>query len=88
MKDHIWEKEKVTIKSLPPAFSPGWEFWKCKECKASGGPVQKGDTKPKWEPFLAGTTLIDLSADCDKAKKAIGEYWEKYPASEPFAAEG
>lgn len=85
MKPHNWEKEIVTIRTASPISS---QFWKCKECKASGGPVQPDAIKPAWGAFLAGTNLIDLSDDCDEAKKAIAEYWKKYPANEPFRAEG
>ncbi len=80
IKDHAWEKETVTV------HSSSIDFWKCVKCKASGGPVKSGASVPVWGPFLAGTNLIDLPDDCDEAKKKIAEYWEKYPANEPFVS--
>lgn len=81
MKEHVWEKEAEIVKA---PTNIAFYFWKCKECGASGGPVRLKTAKPEGSLFLAGAGLVDLPDDCGEAKKLIAEYWEKYPASEPF----
>ncbi len=77
MKDHDWKIEEIT--------TPGPKYyWICRTCGSSGGPSflpweQLEVKRPKWEPFLAGTPLVELPKDCNKAKEEIDEFIKTYP---------
>lgn len=77
--DHDWKIEG-------PTGGPGPQYyWICRSCGSSGGPSflpweQLEVKRPKWDPFLAGTPLIELPIDnCGEAKKRIDAFVEKYP---------
>lgn len=82
MIEHDWKIEEVT--------TPGPKYyWVCRNCGSSGGPSflpreQLEIKKPKWEPFLAGTPLINLPQDCEEARKQIDDFvrispvWKEY----------
>lgn len=68
MIEHDWEIE--TIDGGPAGVA---DFYKCKNCFASGGPVGWNWRK---RPFLAGEGL-QLSQDCSEAVRQIQEYYER-----------
>lgn len=78
MREHTWQIEELVC-SIDTSY-----FWLCRVCGSSGGPAPTPDkrtetSKPLWTPFLAGTPIIGVSDDCDRAKKSIDDYIEKYP---------
>lgn len=76
---HNWVIEEVANKG--PKF-----YWVCRNCGSSGGPVWgKEDLEPSWEPFLAGTPLVNISNDCAKARNQIDEFIAMYPAWKGYA---
>lgn len=72
MTEHKWEIELIECQI------DNGEFWICRECGASGGPVGDGSEKPypgawppsRLTPFLAGAGA-KLSLDCDEAKQQV-----------------
>lgn len=68
LKSHTWEVEEVD--GGPVGVG---EFWICRPCGASGGPVFGQPEEPHWVPFLAGEDL-HLSYDCEVAKLQVDEH--------------
>lgn len=78
-KPHKWEVIKVD--ATDAGLDIG-EFWQCFECGSSGGPTGWGNGRPGsylGGGFLSGTSLTNLSDDCDDARSDIDAYLSKYP---------
>lgn len=67
MKNHTWEEEYVDGGHVDG------DFWICRRCGASGGPVFSGLKPPTFAPFLADGSGLKVGYDCNKAKVLIEE---------------
>jgi len=64
---HAWVIEAVDGGQLGRA-----DYWVCRRCGASGGPVVASREYPSWPPFVAGRgTRTPLSQDCAEAARQI-----------------
>lgn len=63
MKRHNWIKEYIDAGHIDG------EFWICADCDASGGPTLYDP--PKWKPFYANGSGLQLSDDCIVSKEMI-----------------
>ncbi len=78
MSTHTWE-----IEEIDGGVAGKGDFYICKACGASGGPVWGAkDTPPSMAPFLSGTG-IKLGFDCEVAASKV----TKYKAQQVKAAE-
>lgn len=73
MKNHEWVMEEIDGGHVGSA-----DFWKCKNCGASGGWVN-GKNPPTMPPFLADGSGLKLSNDCDEAQKEIQRHSKLSP---------
>lgn len=74
MKAHKWEIEEVDGGPVGTE-----DFWICRQCGASGGPVcytdgTKHEPPPSFEPFLADGSGLKLTHDCEESLKMIQDY--------------
>lgn len=65
MTEHVWETEDVDGGHLGVE-----DFYICRRCGASGGPVVFGPP-PTLSPFYADGSQLEVSDDCDEAVKQI-----------------
>lgn len=81
---HLWQIERLKVERAETTKPHLLHFWVCRKCGSSGGrsphPEEQLEVSaPTGMLFLAGTPLIDLSKNCEEAKKTIDTYVEKYP---------
>ena len=74
MKKHTWVTEEVNGGHLGVD-----DFWICKECGASGGPVMWDRKGPSFDPFLADGSGLQVGDDCEKAKVLIEQRRKNTP---------
>lgn len=65
MTEHVWEIEEVNGGHLGAE-----DFYICRRCGASGGPVVFG-APPTFVPFYADGSQLEVSDDCEEALKQI-----------------
>lgn len=86
---HDWKMEGKFINERE--FKEFRHYWICRNCGSSGGPVplpapeEVKILNPSWTPFLAGTPLIGISDDCEKARQQIDEFVATYPVWKEYA---
>ncbi len=68
MTAHTWETEEIDGGAVGAD-----DFWICRKCGASGGPVFSQPERLPRYPFLAGPAL-PLSTDCGEAAAQIKTY--------------
>jgi len=68
MKAHVWETEEVDGGHLGVE-----DFWICRQCGASGGPVGFGGS-PAFPPFYADGSGLNLTDDCDESREMVARH--------------
>lgn len=71
MKEHEWITEEVNGGHVGVD-----DFWVCKNCGASGGPVAfwRKSPGPSMHPFYADGSGLNLTNDCDESKEIIAKH--------------